>query len=62
MNTSIKKTTRLIKLQPKSSYSHKNFPWLNLAGHWLEDAGFEIGEYCEIKVSKNKLIVTKAKK
>ena len=62
MKDTIKKTTRLIKLQPKfmpRKYGSKNAPWLNLAGNWLEDAGFDIGEYCRIQVSKNKLVITK---
>lgn len=38
-----------------------SFPWLRLSGKWIEDAGFKIDETCQIKVSKNKLIITKIK-
>ena len=38
-----------------------SFPFLRLSGKWLEDAGFEIYETCQIKVSKNRLVVTKIK-
>jgi len=58
MSTPNKFKTRLIKLQPKMT-GQRNSPWLNLSGNWLEDAGFAIGEYCQIKVNKNKLVVTK---
>jgi len=36
-------------------------PWLNLYGKWLDKAGFHIGEPIFIKVSKNKLVITKLK-
>jgi hypothetical protein len=36
-------------------------PWLTLSGKWMEDAGFHIDETCQIKVSKNKLVITKIK-
>ncbi|SFE98402.1 Toxin SymE, type I toxin-antitoxin system [Chitinophaga sp. CF118] len=36
-------------------------PWLRLSGKWIEDAGFKIDETCQIKVSKNKLVITKIK-
>ena len=41
--------------------SRSSFPYLRLSGKWLEDAGFEIYETCQIKVSKNKLVITKIK-
>ena len=37
------------------------YPWLRLSGKWIEDAGFKIAETCQIKVSKNKLVITKIK-
>ncbi|SFD83645.1 Toxin SymE, type I toxin-antitoxin system [Chitinophaga sp. CF118] len=37
------------------------YPFLRLSGRWLEDAGFGIYETCQIKVSKNKLVITKIK-
>lgn len=36
-------------------------PWLNLSGHWLEKAGFPVGEPIVITVLKNKLIISKIK-
>ena len=41
--------------------SRSSYPALRLAGKWLEDAGFEMYETCQIKVSKNKLVITKIK-
>ena len=40
---------------------HSAYPFLRLSGRWLKDAGFEIYETCQIKVSKNKLVITKIK-
>ena len=38
-----------------------SFPFLRLSGKWLEDAGFNIAETCQIKVSKNRILITKIK-
>lgn len=59
------KQIRTAKFQSKF-YSGKwgfksEFPWLRLSGKWIEDAGFKIDETCQIKVSKNKLVITKIK-
>lgn len=37
----------------------KNVPWLNVNGHWLEQAGFKIGDQIEIDVSRNRLVIKK---
>ncbi|GAA3941078.1 type I addiction module toxin, SymE family [Chitinophaga oryziterrae] len=63
---------RLGKVQYKSSprvhYSglhrgtkYKTYPWINLSGQWVQDAGFQIGEPVVITVLKNKLIISKIK-
>jgi toxic protein SymE len=60
----MKNHTRTIKLQPKHSprvYLPRITPWLSLSGVWMEEAGFKIGEGCEISVRKNKLVITKSK-
>jgi hypothetical protein len=59
------KETRTAKFQ-SMSYNGKwgfrsEYPWLRLSGKWIEDAGFKIDETCQIKVSKNKLVITKIK-
>ncbi|MCA8204720.1 type I toxin-antitoxin system SymE family toxin [Burkholderia sp. AU33545] len=34
------------------------FPWIKIAGVWLEDAGFEAGERVRITVEDKRLIIT----
>ncbi|MEK2600048.1 SymE family type I addiction module toxin [Burkholderia arboris] len=34
------------------------YPWIKLAGVWLEDAGFEAGERVRITVEHQRLITT----
>jgi toxic protein SymE len=35
----------------------QDFPWLNVYGRWLEEAGFKMGDPLEITVRKNKLVI-----
>lgn len=57
------KSTRKIKLQPKSRVSQESFtgfksvPWLNVSGVWLEHAGFKAGDTVTIIVEPNQLII-----
>ncbi|WP_349253047.1 SymE family type I addiction module toxin [Burkholderia cenocepacia] len=34
------------------------FPWIKIAGVWLEDAGFEAGERVRITVEDKRLVIT----
>jgi len=36
------------------------FPWLNVSGKWLLDAGFKKGDRVAIEVQQGKLTITKA--
>lgn len=36
------------------------FPWLNVSGRWLMDAGFNVGDKVEISVEMGKLVITKS--
>lgn len=38
----------------------KQVPWLNVSGHWLEQAGFHIGDAVEIIVEDNVLTIKNA--
>ena len=38
------------------SGAYRNVPWINLKGHWLEQAGFAIGTPYTIKVYDGKLV------
>jgi toxic protein SymE len=35
-----------------------NFPWLKLAGRWIENAGFEAGQRVKINVEHGRLTIT----
>lgn len=58
------KTTRKLKIHGKSQArawnNHKDAPWLNVSGLWLDKAGFNIGCMVEITVAPNQLIIKKA--
>jgi toxic protein SymE len=34
------------------------YPWLKLAGRWLELAGFEAGQRVKVTVEDNRLVIT----
>lgn len=55
------KSTRKRKLQaehqPRAYSSYKRVPSLHLAGVWLEQSGFKVGDQVEITVRKNELII-----
>lgn len=34
------------------------YPWIKLAGLWIEEAGFEPGQRVKITVAREKLIIT----
>jgi toxic protein SymE len=58
------KKTRKLKIYSKTHQrawnNHKDAPWLNVSGLWLDKAGFNIGCVVEITVAKNQLIIKKA--
>lgn len=52
--------TRKRKLQAEHqqrAYNYKVVPSLHLAGVWLEQNGFRVGEQVEITVKQNELII-----
>lgn len=42
---------------PTSWPGGKNVPWLNVSGVWLEQAGFHVGDWVEITIGENQLII-----
>ena len=46
-----------LKSNPGSG-AWRNVPWINLRGHWLEQAGFAIGTQYTIEVYHGKLVFT----
>ena len=55
------KHKRQIKLSehhsPRSWNRYKLVPKLRISGIWLEEAGFKMGDYVEIEISSNQLII-----
>ncbi|SFD65233.1 Toxin SymE, type I toxin-antitoxin system [Chitinophaga sp. CF118] len=57
--------TRRTKISGKTAIrkweKSKVVSWISFSGIWIGNAGFNEGDSCEIKVRKNKLIITKVK-
>ncbi|HHT8996036.1 TPA: SymE family type I addiction module toxin [Burkholderia cenocepacia] len=53
---SLSRVLRAIRAHRKLNTTY--FPWIKLAGVWLEDAGFEAGERVRITVEDKRLIIT----
>ncbi len=59
------KPTRKLKIHSKlrtRRWDNIAVPKIRLEGKWLEEAGFKQGEYINIQVAKNKLIISIDKK
>lgn len=58
----MKSAKRRIKIQPKHiarSYSrYIIFPEIRLCGKWLQDLGFNYGNFATIEHQQNKIIIT----
>jgi hypothetical protein len=61
----ITKTIRPTTINSMSSYRQYgrtvSVPLLSVNGLWLKEAGFNDHDKCQIKVSRNKLVITKIK-
>lgn len=53
---SLSRVLRAIRAHRKLNTTY--YPWIKLAGVWLEDAGFEAGERVRITVEEKRLIIT----
>ncbi|MBR8401973.1 SymE family type I addiction module toxin [Burkholderia cenocepacia] len=53
---SLSRVLRAIRAHRKLNTTY--FPWIKIAGVWLEDAGFEAGERVRITVEDKRLIIT----
>ncbi|WP_321810979.1 SymE family type I addiction module toxin [Burkholderia sp. BCC1985] len=53
---SLSRVLRAIRAHRKLNTTY--YPWIKLAGVWLEDAGFEAGERVRITVEHQRLIIT----
>jgi len=53
--------TRKLKVVPRPGADCIDVPKINLAGKWLNDAGFAIGNPVEVKVTANCITIRRAK-
>ena len=51
------KNTRSVKIYGMSGYKYQATPTIMLKGKWLEELGFEIGEYVSVKCENGKIVI-----
>ena len=49
---------RSMKVHAQSGYNYKATPTIILKGQWLQEMGFEIGDYISVRCEDGKLIIT----
>ena len=49
---------RSMKVHEQSGYNYKATPTIILKGQWLQEMGFEIGDYISVSCEDGKLIIT----
>ena len=49
---------RSMKVHAQSGYNYKATPTIILKGQWLQEMGFEIGDYISVSCEDGKLIIT----
>ena len=52
------KNTRSVKIYGMSGYKYQATPTIMLKGKWLEELGFEIGEYISVSCEDGKIVIT----
>jgi antitoxin component of MazEF toxin-antitoxin module len=52
------KKSRSIKVYGQSGSNYKTVPAIVLKGQWLQELGFEIGDFISIKCENGKLVIT----
>lgn len=52
------KKNRSMKVYGQSGYRYKETPAIMLKGLWLQELGFEIGDYMSVSCENGKLIIT----
>lgn len=49
---------RSMKVYAQSGYNYKSTPTIILKGQWLQEMGFEIGDYITVSCENGKLVIT----
>lgn len=52
------KKNRSMKVYGQSGYRYKETPAIMLKGQWLQELGFEIGDYISVSCENGKLMIT----
>ena len=53
-----KKNVRNMKVCGQSGYKYETVPAITLKGKWLEELGFHLGDYVQVKCENGQLIIT----
>ena len=53
-----KKNVRNRKVCGQSGYKYETVPVITLKGKWLEELGFHLGDYVQVKCENGQLIIT----
>lgn len=53
-----KKNVRNMKVCGQSGYKYETVPAITLKGKWLEELGFHLGDYVQVKYENGQLIIT----
>ncbi len=53
-----KRKCRNLKVVGQSGYNYKETPTITLKGKWLEEIGFQIGNYVQVSCEDGKLMIT----
>ena len=53
-----KKNVRNMKVCGQSGYEYETVPAITLKGKWLEELGFHLGDYVQVKCENGQLIFT----
>ncbi len=52
------KKNRSVKVYGQSGSNYKTVPTIVLKGQWLQELGFEIGDFISVKCEDGKLVIT----
>ncbi|MFX1671075.1 SymE family type I addiction module toxin [Paraburkholderia sp. A2WS-5] len=57
-HVTIQKSWRYRRINARTHTDPPLYPWIKLAGRWLELAGFEAGRRVRLEVHEGKLVIT----
>lgn len=51
------KNVRSVKIYGMSGYKYRTTPTIMLKGKWLEELGFEVGDYISVSCENGKIVI-----